>query len=278
MSGSSKAWFLLHSCNKNECDEREEASHARCAKFVYHNTIKSFLRAFFQKSENLYSTNYSINPNLLLKVHFYMVTKMKKLKIAYPIIVEGKYDRMKLQAICEGLIIKTDGFGVFKAQEKAALIRALAKNSPIIVLTDSDGGGRVIRSHISSLVPKDRLIQLYIPKIEGKEKRKSEPSKEGTLGVEGMENELLYNLLAPFSSENDESVSEKLLEIAQNPLSKVDFFVDGLTGGENSSQKRDELAKKFDLPNGMTPNALIEALKVVATYEEYLKAVGRGEK
>ena len=200
---------------------------------------------------------------------------MKKLQIAYPIIVEGKYDRMKLLAICEGLIIKTDGFGVFKKDEKAALIRALAKNSHIIVLTDSDGGGRVIRSHISSLVPKDKLIQLYIPKIEGKEKRKAEASKEGFLGVEGMENELLYDLLKPFSSENDTKASEKLQKIAQNPLSKVDFYVDGLTGGENSSQKRDELAKKFGLPSGMTPNALLEALKIVCPYEKYLKLVGR---
>lgn len=200
---------------------------------------------------------------------------MNKLKIAYPIIVEGKYDRMKLLAICEGLIVKTDGFGVFKAQEKAALIRALAKKSPIIVLTDSDGGGKVIRSHISSLVPKDKLIQLYIPKIEGKEKRKSEPSKEGTLGVEGMENELLYKLLLPFSSEENEESNDKLMKIASNPLSKTDFFIDGLTGGENSSKKRDELAQEFGLPSAMTPNALLEALKVVATYDEYLEAVGR---
>ena len=200
---------------------------------------------------------------------------MKKLQIAYPIIVEGKYDRMKLLAICEGLVIKTDGFGVFKKEEKAALIRALANKSPIIVLTDSDGGGKVIRSHISSLVPKDRMIQLYIPKIEGKEKRKSEPSKEGTLGVEGMKNELLYNLLKPFSSETNGEANNQLTKIAENPLSKVDFFVDGLTGAENSSEKRDELAKKFALPEGMTPNALLEALKVVATYEEYLIAVGR---
>ena len=202
---------------------------------------------------------------------------MKKLQIAYPIIVEGKYDRMKLLAICEGLIIKTDGFGVFKKDEKAALIRTLASKSPIIVLTDSDGGGKVIRSHISSLVPKDKLIQLYIPKIEGKEKRKSEPSKEGTLGVEGMENELLYKLLEPFSTELNSEANEKLTKIAENPLSKVDLFQDGLTGGENSSLKRDELAKKFSLPSGMTPNALLEALKVVATYDEYLKAVGRKE-
>lgn len=200
---------------------------------------------------------------------------MEKLKIAYPIIVEGKYDKMKLQAVCEGLIIKTDGFGIFKKDEKAALVRTLAKNGPIIVLTDSDGGGKIIRSHVSSLVPKDKLIQLYIPKIAGKEKRKSEPSKEGTLGVEGMENELLYKLLLPFSSEENSEANEKLIKIAQNPLSKVDFFIDGLTGSENSSAKRDELAEKFGLPSGMTPNALLEALKVVATYEDYLLAVGR---
>ena len=200
---------------------------------------------------------------------------MEKLKIAYPIIVEGKYDKLRLLTICEGLIIKTDGFGVFKAQEKSALIRALAKKSPIIVLTDSDGGGRVIRSHISALVPKDKLIQLYIPKIEGKEKRKSEPSKEGTLGVEGMEAELLYELLKPFSNLESIEAAQKMDEIGKNPLSKVDFFIDGLTGAENSAKKRDELAEKFALPSKMTPNALLEALKVISTYEEYLSAVGR---
>ena len=209
-----------------------------------------------------------------------MENEMEKLKIPYPIIVEGKYDRLKLLSISEGLIIKTDGFGVFKAQEKAALIRALAKRTPIIVLTDSDGGGKVIRSHVSSLVPKERLIQLYIPRIEGKEKRKSEPSKEGTLGVEGMESELLYELLKPFSSNSGDSqdnggAQELLTKIASNPLSKVDFFIDGLTGAENSSAKRDDLAAKFGLPPSMTPNALLEALKVIATYEEYLNAVER---
>lgn len=200
---------------------------------------------------------------------------MEKLKIPYPIVVEGKYDRMKLLAVCEGLIIKTDGFGVFKKQKKATLIRALAAKSPIIVLTDSDGGGKVIRGHVSALVPKDRLIQLYIPRIEGKEKRKSEPSKEGTLGVEGMENKLLYDLLAPFSDTENTDAAKKLAEIANNPLSKTDFFIDGLTGGENSTQNRDALAKKFNLPTGMTANALLEALKVTATYDEYLKAVNR---
>lgn len=203
---------------------------------------------------------------------------MDKLKIPYPIIVEGKYDKLKLSLVCEGLIIKTDGFGVFKKNEKAALIRALASKTPLIVLTDSDGGGRVIRSHVSSLVPRDKLIQLYIPRIEGKEKRKSEPSKEGTLGVEGMETELLYGLLRPFSEESGGEAAFKLQKIANNPLKKVDLYIDGLTGGENSALKRDEVAKKFGLPEGMSAGALLEALRVVASYEEYLEAVGREEK
>lgn len=200
---------------------------------------------------------------------------MSKLRIAYPIIVEGKYDRLKVLSVADGLVIKTDGFSIFKAEEKAALIRALAQSSPVIVLTDSDGAGGVIRSHISSLVPREKLIQLYIPKIAGKEKRKSEPSKEGTLGVEGMEAQLIHDLLLPFSSEEGSDAALRVREISENPLSKVDFFIDGLTGAENSSQKRDALAAKFSLPCGMTPNALLEALKVVATYEEYLAAVGR---
>ncbi len=202
---------------------------------------------------------------------------MDKLKIPYPIIVEGKYDKQKLSLICEGLIIKTDGFGVFKASEKAALIRTLASKTPLIVLTDSDGGGRVIRSHVSSLVPKDKLIQLYIPRIEGKEKRKSEPSKEGLLGVEGMETELLYGLLRPFSDKNGGEAAQRLKKIASNPLKKVDLYIDGLTGGENSAAKRDEVAKKFGLPEGMSAGALLEALRALASYEEYLAAVGREE-
>ena len=202
---------------------------------------------------------------------------MDKLKIPYPIIVEGKYDKQKLSLICEGLIIKTDGFGVFKASEKAALIRTLASKTPLIVLTDSDGGGRVIRSHVSSLVPKDKLIQLYIPRIEGKEKRKSEPSKEGLLGVEGMETELLYGLLRPFSDKNGGEAAQRLKKIANNPLKKVDLYIDGLTGGENSATKRDEVAKKFGLPEGMSAGALLEALRALASYEEYLAAIGREE-
>ena len=194
---------------------------------------------------------------------------MEKLNIPYTIIVEGKYDRLKLLNICNARVITTDGFGIFKKNEKLSLFRELSKKSPVILLTDSDGAGKLIRSHITSSIPRDRLIQLYTPKIEGKEKRKREPSAEGNLGVEGMERELLWNLLLPFENE----AAEK--KRAENPLSKTDFYTDGLSGHADSATRRDELARSVGLPEGMTANALLEALKILFTYEEYLKLVKR---
>ena len=189
----------------------------------------------------------------------------KKLSIPYPIIVEGRYDRQRILEICSAHVIVTDGFGIFKKNEKLALMRQLSARSPIILLTDSDGAGKLIRSHITSAIPKDRLIQLYIPKIEGKEKRKAQPSAEGTLGVEGMEGKLLFELLLPFEGE----------AVRDNRISKTDFYEDGLTGGEGSREKRDALCVRLGLPTGMTPNALLAALRVLCTYEEYCALVGR---
>lgn len=192
---------------------------------------------------------------------------MEKLNIPYPIVVEGKYDRLRLINVCNAEIIKTDGFGIFKKNEKLALLRKLSEKTPIILLTDSDGAGKVIRSHLTSAIRKDRLIQLYIPKIEGKEKRKSEPSAEGTLGVEGMEMQLLYDLLKPFEDR------DTLTRAEQNPLSKADFYRDGLSGGESSAALRDRLAQRLSLPTGMTANALLAALRMLITYEEYKELI-----
>ena len=192
-----------------------------------------------------------------------------KLNIPYPVIVEGRYDKLRLQCVMNGQIITTDGFGLFNHKETLTLIRALAKKSPIIVLTDSDGAGKIIRSHITSAVPTDRLIQLYIPQIKGKEKRKVAPSAEGTLGVEGMEQQLLYDLLRPY--ENGDAVARSM----ENPLSKTDFYIDGLTGKDNSAARRDALCRSVGLPAGMTPNALLAALRLLCSYEEYLALVGR---
>ncbi len=195
--------------------------------------------------------------------------KQERLQLAYPVIVEGQYDRLRLQAVAQGQILTTDGFGIFNKKEKRALLLALAQKTPLLVLTDSDGAGKLIRSHLTSVIPADRLIHLYVPRIEGKEKRKSQPSAEGVLGVEGMENDLLYRLLLPYTTER---VSEHAVE---NPLSKTDFFIDGLTGGKDSAARRNAFAQTLGLPPDMTPNALLAAVKVLCTYEEYCRLVGR---
>ena len=195
------------------------------------------------------------------------------MKIPYPVIVEGKYDKLRLESVIEAQIIPTDGFGVFRKDEKTAMLRTLSQKTPLIVLTDSDGAGKLIRAHLTSSLPADRLIQLYVPRIKGKEKRKAEASAEGVLGVEGMERSLLYELLLPYA--DAAAVEERLRE---NPLSKTDLYIDGLTGGEGSREKRDALAASLGLPEGMTPNALLAALRILCTYEEYCNAVGRTQK
>ena len=189
-----------------------------------------------------------------------------KLSIPYPVVVEGKYDKIRLSNILNAHIVTTDGFGVFKGNEKRILLRRLSEKSPLIVLTDSDGGGKIIRSHLSGMIPKDRLIQLYIPQIKGKEKRKNTPSAEGTLGVEGMEDDLLYHLFLPYAQGE-----ETLMRAQENPLSTVDLFKYGLTGATNSQTKRDELCKIIGLPAGMSANALLAALKLLYTYDECLR-------
>ncbi len=192
---------------------------------------------------------------------------MEKLHIAYPVIVEGKYDRLRLLSVMEGQILTTDGFGIFKNKEKAALLRALAAKTPLIVLTDPDGAGTLIRAHVGSAVPRERIIPLYVPRVAGMEKRKKQPSAEGVLGVEGQERGVLYDLLAPFASD------------APTPkgtgLTKADLFADGLTGTAGCAARRDRLATRFGLPPGMTPNALLAALNVVAAKEEYRAAADR---
>jgi ribonuclease M5 len=194
----------------------------------------------------------------------------ERLKIPYPVIVEGRYDKLRLESVIEAHIIPTDGFGIFKKEEKASMLRALAEKTPLILLTDSDGAGKLIRSHLTSVLPRERVIQLYVPRISGKEKRKSEASAEGILGVEGMERELLYELFEPYA--NAAAVENRM---AENPLSKTDLYEDGLTGGEGSRERRDALCVRLGLPTGMTSNALLAALRVLCTYEEYCALVER---
>ena len=190
-----------------------------------------------------------------------------KLKIDIPIAVEGKYDKIKVASVADAHIITTDGFGVFASEEKSVLIRRLAAPRGIIVLTDSDGAGLVIRNYFNRILPKDKLFHLYIPQIEGKEKRKKSPSKEGMLGVEGMEAEILRNILAPFAN-GGERVKNK------RDLTKTDFFSDGLSGSDAAASKRARLCRYLSLPPNMSANALLAAINMlgeVGQYEEFLK-------
>ena len=194
----------------------------------------------------------------------------ERIKVSLPIIVEGKYDKSTLLSIFDTTVVTLGGFGVFNSKEKQALIRKIASGG-IIVLTDSDGAGKLIRSFLNGIIPKDKIYNLYIPKVAGKEKRKTAPSKEGLLGVEGMGREELIRVLTPFivNDVGETRFNSKPIKM----ITKVDFYMDKLSGAENSVLRRNELAMRFDLPSGMSANALLEALNIVTTIEEYRKAV-----
>ena len=193
-----------------------------------------------------------------------------RIKVSLPIIVEGKYDKSTLLSIFDTTVVTLGGFGIFNSKEKQALIRKIACGG-IIVLTDSDGAGKLIRSFLNGIIPKEKIYNLYIPKVEGKEKRKTAPSKEGLLGVEGMGREELIRVLAPFVV-NDNGNTEFDAK-SKEMITKVDFYKDKLTGAENSAMRRDELAKRIDLPTGKSANALLEALNIVTSIEEYRRVV-----
>lgn len=184
----------------------------------------------------------------------------KKLRVSIPIIVEGKYDKIKLDSLLDADIFVTGGFSLFKRDDKLAFFRRISEHG-VIVLTDSDGAGTLIRSHISSAVPKDKIYQLYTPKIEGKEKRKKHSSAEGVLGVEGMDADLLRELFLPFADGNIPKNKDK--------ITKADLYAAGMSGGEGSSERRAEFARRMGLPDKLSPNALLSALNVTMTREEF---------
>lgn len=186
------------------------------------------------------------------------------LNISKPIIVEGKYDREKILSIARANVITTDGFGIFKKSEKTALVRRLAAKSGVIVLTDSDGAGLVIRNYIKSILPSSQIINIYTPQVEGKEKRKAEPSKEGFLGVEGTDPEWLKSVLSPFS---DDGYSPAAY------VTKTDFYLWGLSGGKDSAAKRASLAKTLGLPADLSCSALIGAINLLVPQADFSAVV-----
>ena len=189
----------------------------------------------------------------------------EKIKVKFPIIVEGKYDKITLSSIVDATIITTEGFSIFNNKEKQKLLRRLCAEGAILI-TDSDGGGKQIRSFLSGILPKDKIYHLYIPQIEGKEKRKRQASAAGFLGVEGMNPDVILKLLAPFEG-------GEILEKEGKMITKVDFFQDKLTGFSDSSKRRAMLCEAVDLPSDMTPNRLLEAMNLLYGYEEYKKLI-----
>lgn len=193
------------------------------------------------------------------------------LKIQEAIVVEGRYDKNTLAQLVDTLIIPTDGFGIFKDREKADMLRCVAKKRGLIVLTDSDGAGFLIRSHLKGILPPGQVKHAYIPDLYGKEKRKRAPGKEGKLGVEGMRPEILERALrqcgATILGENGLQSSER------REITKLDLFQDGFSGGADSSVRRKELLKRLELPEHLTAKALPEVLSTLLTYEEYRSIV-----
>lgn len=190
------------------------------------------------------------------------------IKIDRAIIVEGRYDKIKLSSILDAVIIETEGFGIFNNKEKQRLIRKLADTKGILILTDSDSAGFKIRSFIKGIVPADKIKHAYIPDIFGKEKRKAEPSKEGKLGVEGIKKELIIEAL-----EKAGVFCEETTEESKREITKLDLYEDGLSGKPDSDALRKKLLSHLDLPERLTSNALVQILNTFITYDEYKRAV-----
>lgn len=185
------------------------------------------------------------------------------LEIREAIVVEGRYDKNTLSQIVDAPILETSGFGIFKDKEQMSLLRRVAERRGLIVFTDSDGAGFVIRNHIKSSIPARYLKHAYIPDIYGKERRKSAPGKEGKLGVEGVSPDILIDALrrAGATIEGEETVKRQ-------GITKQDLMAWGLSGGANSAQKRQLLLRRLGLPQHMSTNAMLQALNLLCTPEE----------
>ena len=185
------------------------------------------------------------------------------LKIKEAIVVEGRYDKNTLSQIVDAPILETSGFGIFKDKEQMSLLRRVAERRGLIVFTESDGAGFVIRNHIKSAIPGKYLKHAYIPDVYGKEKRKATPGKEGKLGVEGLSPEILVDSLrrAGATIEGEDSPGNE-------GITKQDLMALGLSGGANAGARRRQLLKRLGLPERMSANAMLQALNLLCSLEE----------
>jgi len=193
-----------------------------------------------------------------------------------PVIVEGKYDKIKIKSIINATVIAADGFGIFKNEEKRALIRRLGANG-VVIFSDSDGGGRVIRSHLRGMLGGIPVYDLYTPQIAGKERRKAAPSKEGYLGVEGVPADILRGIFEKFAAAHPEFCnSENAAASERVGITSAQMYELGLTGHDNSASLRDDVCRQLGFPPGMSAKAFAEAVGLVSGYEE-VRAIIEGD-
>lgn len=192
-----------------------------------------------------------------------------KPKIKETIIVEGRYDKIKLCSIIDANVITTEGFGIFKDKQKREFIRKMAEVTGVIIMTDPDSAGFMIRSFISQGIDEKKIKHAYIPDFFGKEKRKTEAGKEGKLGVEGVERKVILTALENAGATIDGKAGKE----AEEKITKLDLYADGFSGGENSALMRKILLKKLNLPERTSVNQLCRVINLLCTEEEYKKAV-----
>lgn len=192
------------------------------------------------------------------------------LKIREAIVVEGRYDKNTLSQLVDTVILETAGFGIFKDKDKLRLLRRIAEKRGLIVLTDSDGAGFVIRNHLKGALPKEQVKHAYIPDCYGKEKRKRQPGKEGKLGVEGMRPEVLEAALLAAGAT---VLTEAEQTTAPAPLTKADLYACGLSGTPDSKTRRAALLRALKLPEHLSPNALLPVLSALYDRESLMQEV-----
>lgn len=195
---------------------------------------------------------------------------MDKPRVREVILVEGRYDKDALAQVVDGLILPTDGFAIFQDQERSALFRRLARERGAVILTDSDGGGVVIRRYLKGILPPDRVKEAFIPDRFGKEKRKRSPGKEGKLGVEGMPRSVLWEALRR-AGVTEEPGERKAL------FTKSTLYALGLTGVPDAAARRETLKRALDLPQRLSTNSLMAVLNALTTPEEVANLLDEGE-
>ena len=186
------------------------------------------------------------------------------------IVVEGKYDKNTLSQLVDAPVFETGGFGILTDGEKLSMLRRVAEKRGLVILTDPDGAGFVIRNYLKGALPRDKVLHAYVPDIFGKEKRKKTPGKEGKLGVEGMKKEVLLKALRDAGATIDGESREK----STRPITHTDFFELGLSGGKDSRGKRQSLLKALELPSHLSSGALLDAVNLLYTREEFFAKCG----